>query len=94
MSDTLATKIILATLGCTPAYDWYFIEGLRTRNIRFSEFSAKHFRTLCEFYRENAEEFKDVQRQIQEGGMRYPIMRLVDMYFWEVGRRMAEKDGS
>jgi hypothetical protein len=94
VSDTLATKIMLATLGCTPAYDWYFIEGMRATDIRFSELNAKHFRTLCDFYRENADTFKRVQRQIHESGIKYPAMRLVDMYFWEVGRLEAEKDVS
>jgi hypothetical protein len=92
VTDTLATKILLATIGCTPAYDWYFIEGLRSRRIGYSEFNAAHFRKLCEFYRDHAAEFKAVQRQIHEGGMRYPVMRLVDMYFWEVGRRKAAKE--
>ena len=28
-TDTLITKIILGTLGCVPAYDRYFIDGLK-----------------------------------------------------------------
>lgn len=87
VTDTLATKIVLAGLGCTPAYDRYFIKGLRRKGIAFSEFSGAHFLTVCEFYRDHAGEFKTVQRQIHENGIRYPVMRLVDMYFREVGQR-------
>lgn len=90
VTDTLATKILLAAFGCTPAYDWYFVEGLRSRGIAFSEFNEAHFVRLCEFYRNHAAEFKRIQRRIHENGVRYPVMRLVDMYFWEVGRRISE----
>jgi len=40
VTDTLATKIMLGTMGCIPAYDRYFIAGLRTMN--FSHISFKH----------------------------------------------------
>jgi hypothetical protein len=89
VTDTLATKILLAAFGCTPAYDFYFIEGLRRHGIGFSMFTEAHFRRLCEFYRAHSTEFKRVQRQIRKNGIQYPVMRLVDMYFWEVGRRLS-----
>jgi hypothetical protein len=90
VTDTLATKILLAAFGCTPAYDLYFIEGLRHHGIGFSKFDELHFARLCEFYRKHRVEFRRVQRRIRENGIQYPVMRLVDMYFWEVGRRVSE----
>ncbi len=33
VTDTLATKILLGTVGCIPAYDRYFICGLRQARI-------------------------------------------------------------
>jgi len=91
VTDTLATKIVLAAFGCTPAYDSYFVQGLRSRGIPFSDFNEAHFATVCEFYRDHVSEFKRVRRRIHENGIKYPVMRLVDMYFWEVGRRISER---
>jgi len=90
VTDTLVTKILLAAFGCTPAYDWYFVKGLRSRGLAFSGFNETHFAELCEFYRNHATEFHGVQRRIHENGIRYPVMKLVDMYFWEVGRGISK----
>jgi hypothetical protein len=37
VTDTLVTKILLGTLGCTPAYDTYFIDGKGSRDGPFKE---------------------------------------------------------
>ncbi len=44
VTDTLVTKIVLAAFGCTPANDWYFVEGLRSKGIAFSEFNKAPLR--------------------------------------------------
>ena len=85
-TDTLITKILLGTVGCTPACDRYFIKGFRHRGLPYSQFNSSFLRQVFRFYRDHADELKDSQAAIvQQGGIRYPMMKLIDMYFWEIG---------
>jgi len=43
VSDTPATKILLGTLGRTPAYDRFFIAGLKTYGLKFSYLNKTNF---------------------------------------------------
>jgi hypothetical protein len=37
------------------------------------------------------EALREQQERIQQsGGMRYPLMKLVDMYFWQIGFERAQ----
>jgi len=86
VTDTLVTKILLGTLGCIPAYDRYFIDGLRTKGLSFSKLTKDNFMPVVNYYKENKNHFDYVQNIIVESsGIRYPSMKLVDMYFWEIG---------
>lgn len=76
----LVTKIMLGTLGCIPAYDRYFDQGLGVHNISPKTVTLKGLRALSNFYNENVEEFLMLQDELK-----YPAMKLVDMYFWQVG---------
>jgi hypothetical protein len=86
VTDTLATKILLGTLGCIPAYDRYFIDGLRASKISFSRLTIGNFMRVVDYYRKNHLQFDAAQNNIQgKCGIRYPSMKLVDMYFWQIG---------
>ena len=86
VTDTLVTKILLGTLGCIPAYDRYFIEGLRSKGLSHSTLTKKHFLSVVEFYKRNKDDFDSVQQSInRKSGIYYPAMKLVDMYFWQLG---------
>ena len=85
-TNTLVTKILLGTLGCIPAYDRYFIEGLRAKGLSYSNLSKTNFLSVVEFYRRYRHDFDSVQRSIKPtSGIQYPAMKLVDMYFWQIG---------
>jgi len=87
-SDVLVSKIILGTLGCVPAYDRYFIDGLRIRRIKPLSFGKKNLQELKKFFDANSKEFQYVQDRInKESGVLYPDMKLLDMYFWQLGFR-------
>lgn len=83
-SDTLISKILLGTLCCTPAYDRFFIDGIKIFNMNNTNlkidktFSEKSLKQLNEFYLKNYSEFKAFEDK-------YPRMKLIDMYFWELG---------
>lgn len=85
-TDTLVSKIMLGTLCCTPAYDRYFIRGLRKSDIGYSSVNLKGMRLIIRFYQDHLEEFTQAQKKIKGiHGVYYPAMKLVDMYFWQIG---------
>jgi hypothetical protein len=95
VTDTLATKIILGTLGCVPAYDRYFIDGLRAKGLGCSGLKPNNFLAVVRFYLENKQNFDYVNAKILENsGVNYPPMKLVDMYFWELGFEADKKSSS
>jgi len=89
VTDTLATKILLATLACAPAYDAYVVEGLRTEGIPYSTLNERTLKSLFDWYNDRRAAFDSIEDHIRENGVRYPPMKLVDMYLWEVGRRAS-----
>lgn len=86
VTDTLVTKILLGTLGCIPAYDRYFIDGMRKSGVSYSRLNKSNFRSIIEFYKEHKKGFDAAQKTIYENGnVHYPSMKLIDMYFWQIG---------
>ncbi len=86
------TKIILGTFGCLPACDRFFIEGFKCAKFRYSSLNAKFLERILAFCRDNLRELRGEQESIERiGGMRYPLMKLIDMYFWQLG---FELDGN
>lgn len=85
-TDTLVTKILLGTLGCLPAVDRYFIAGFKHCGFSYSYLNASFYKRLLQFCRNNAAELQGEQARILKcTGVHYPIMKLVDMYFWQTG---------
>jgi len=99
-TDTLVTKIILGTLGCLPAYDAYFIDGFKSEQKTFSNLKSKEgfnesVGDILRFCHDNLQDLQAEQRRIEDiGAVRYPLMKLVDMYFWQIGfkRRQEAKE--
>lgn len=86
VTDTLLTKILMGTMGCTPAYDRYFVDGLKENGFQHYNFNKKSYNELLEFYRFKRSELSYAQNQIRKHrGFEYPMMKLVDMYFWQLG---------
>lgn len=102
-SDTLITKILLGTMGCVPAYDNFFKNGLKKKHVKpYSSFSKDSFIKVLKFCRCNHEYLRNIPIQHSDcKGTKnyYPIMKTVDMYFWEIGyedylRGKKDKDQS
>jgi len=90
-SDTLVTKVILGTLGCLPACDRYFIDGFKIEKNKYSYLNAKFVERVLQFSRHNLRDLREEQERIsRSGGIHYPLMKLVDMYFWQIGYNHAE----
>ena len=85
-TDTLVTKIVLGTLGCIPAYDSCFIDGLRIKGIRPFVPTLSGVKKLVSFYTDNIDQFDVISSEIiKSRKIIYPPMKLVDMYFWQIG---------
>lgn len=85
-TDTLLSKIMLGTLGCVPAYDRYFIEGLKEMKMEHTGFNEASLNELFNFIDKNKKEIDQVQKQITTKTQRhYPLMKILDMYFWQIG---------
>src|SRR5260370_28154852 len=89
-TDTLATKILMGTLGCTPAYDSYFICGLKHQGLHYSALNKKNFSELLNYCYKHESEFTEVQEEISNYGIYYPVMKVIDMHFWVTGKKVVK----
>ncbi len=80
-TDTLISKIVLGTLGSLPAYDRFFIDGVKQLELKSTTLKEKSLRELFKFIESNKEELKILKTIYPQ----YTQMKLIDMYFWQVG---------
>ena len=85
VSPVLITKILMGTLGCVPAYDRFFVDGIKKYKVTTQEYSRKSVRKLAEFYEAHNDRLEEARRGMQCEDLVYPQMKLLDMGFWQVG---------
>lgn len=91
ISSTLTTKIMMGTLGCLPAFDRYFKSGIKRHNELnksklIQSFSSNSILRIYEFFLENKETLLQLQLDIEhKTKVKYPLMKLIDSYFWLIG---------
>ncbi|MFK4528050.1 hypothetical protein ABIF90_006031 [Bradyrhizobium japonicum] len=89
-SDTLVTKVLLGTFACLPACDRFFIDGFRRSGHQYSYVNAPFVKRMVGFCTKYAGELRQEQSRISLAGQAdYPLMKLADMYFWQVGFEAA-----
>jgi hypothetical protein len=94
-TDILATKIMLGTLCCSPACDRYFTAGFKSEGHSFSYFNRAFVTRVLQFARKNLIALQQAQGKIEKSvGIRYPLMKLVDMYFFQTGLQLSGVDAS
>jgi hypothetical protein len=93
VTDTLASKILLGVYGNVPAYDRYLKDALSLHGIN-QQFNESSLLELVDFYNLNRDEFEKRRRLFSEDGTFYTPMKLIDMYFWQVGFLMDTVDES
>lgn len=93
-TSTLISKIILGTLGCLPAYDRLFKIGLSESKFPKIQKTLNHksIKQLFDWVNFNKPVLIEIQDEINKGGTFYPIMKIVDMYFWELGRKQKPQN--
>jgi len=85
VSPVLVTKILMGTLGCVPAYDRFFQDGVATYKVTTREYSLDSVLRLVDFYEEHNDRLEEVRRGFEGDGLTYPQMKLLDMGFWQIG---------
>ena len=85
VSPVLVTKILMGTLGCVPAYDRFFQDGVATYKVTMQEYSLKSILRLVDFYEEHNDRLEEARRGFEGDGLIYPQMKLLDMGFWQIG---------
>lgn len=85
LSSTLVTKILMGTLGCVPAYDRYFIAGIKSQEISTRKYDINSILKIVDFYEENADRFEQIRKEMKVEGLPYPQMKMIDMAFWQIG---------
>ena len=94
-SDTLATKVLLGTLACLPACDRFFIDGFKRSGQKYSYLNARFVERVIGFCTQCGGELRKEQARIETlAGLRYPLMKLADMYFWQIGYDAALRQTS
>jgi len=85
-TDTLLSKIILGTLGCVPAYDRYFNDGLKEMGMSYNKFNGSSLNELFDFIDKHRTDIDEAQQYVKTVTEKhYPIMKIMDMFFWQIG---------
>lgn len=93
VTDTLITKILLGTMACTPAFDKNFkntfkkIVGKTNSKLKGMEKIVKDMCRINDFMKKNESQFSCFKKKHPK----YPIMKKIDMYFWQIGAEEEEK---
>jgi hypothetical protein len=85
LSYTLITKILMGTLGCVPAYDRYFISGIRNQQVAVGNYNMKSILQLVDFYEHNKDKLEMIRNTMKVYNLPYPQMKILDMGFWQIG---------
>lgn len=79
-SEILVSKILLGTFCVMPAFDRFYVGGVRQAGIGYGPKTENNIKNALSFYMENKNTFDSL-----EYTNKYPPMKLVDMYFWQKG---------
>ncbi len=85
LSYTLITKILMGTIGCVPAYDRYFIAGIKNQKVATGSYNIKSILQLADFYERNESRLEPVRENMKVYDLPYPQMKMIDMGFWQIG---------
>lgn len=94
VSPVLVTKILMGTLGCVPAYDRFFVDGIKKYKVTTQEYSLESVRKLAKFYEAHNDRLEEARRGMRTDDLIYPQMKVLDMGFWQVGFDEATKESA
>ncbi|MDB8804797.1 hypothetical protein [Romboutsia sp. 1001216sp1] len=79
--------------GIVSAYDRYFIKGIKAHGFKDTSPGEKSLESLAEFYKVHQNQFIEcISLFKQNDNVVYTPMKLIDMYFWQVGYMLENED--
>lgn len=78
---------MLGVYGNAPAYDRYLRKALTLHGIN-AQLNEKSLVQLVDFYNSNKQGFEQCHQMFAGDDVKYTPMKLIDMYFWQVGFMM------
>lgn len=94
VSPVLITKILMGTLGCVPAYDRFFQDGVAKYKVTTQEYSLNSVLRLVDFYEAHNDRLEEARRGMRTEDLTYPQMKLLDMGFWHIGFDQETKESA
>ena len=93
-TDTLVTKVLLGTVGCLPARDVSFERGFKahfkSRGVQYGSLNRSFVDNILKFCIANRRELNKLRSEFLDlSGRPYPLMKLMDMCFWQKGQAKA-----
>lgn len=55
----------MGTLGCVPAYDRYFIAGIKNQKVATGNYNIRSIMQLVNFYEKNADRLEPVREKME-----------------------------
>ena len=78
-------------IGCVPAYDRYFIEGVKNQKVAIGKYGIDSVMQLVDFYKHNEEQLEKIRMKMKIEDITYPQMKILDMGFWQIGFNLDMK---
>lgn len=91
LTDTLVSKILLGVYGNVPAYDRYFVAGIKLFGIN-TTLSKISIEQLINFFYTYENEFIQCHQYDSLTQIQYVPMKWIDMFFWQVGYMLEEQE--
>ena len=92
VSDILVSKVILGTLGITPAYDRNVKQAVKAYDISADTFSPKSFRMLAHYFAEkHADTTARMTKEMQKLCPYYTRVKVINGILWVLGRNVGAK---
>ena len=81
----------MGTFGCVPAYDRYFIDGIKDQKVSTGIYNINSILRLVDFYEQNEERLESTRSELKVFDLPYPQMKMLDMGFWQIGFEKDDK---
>lgn len=96
--DTVIGKILMATLGCIPAYDEYVVDGMKNEKL-CATLGKRSLKKLVNYSRDHKEALEKIMGSVNEKvhiesgnkELNYPVAKILDMIFWEYGYKLKKE---
>lgn len=77
--------VLSNAMGCVPAYDRYFIDGIKNQKVATGNYNIKSVLQLADFYEKNVDRLEPIREKMKVYDLPYPQMKMLDMGFWQIG---------